>query len=481
MLLRSLANGYGTILGKGPMRVIFLLILTLVSLGTIAAADPAVHAYRLDNGLQLLVKEDHRAPVVVSQVWYKVGSSYEHGGITGISHVLEHLMFKGTPQHPAGTFARLVAEHGGQQNAFTSQDYTAYFERLEQSQLALSFALEADRMQHLLLSEEAFATEIQVVQEERRLRTADQPRALTQEYFNAVALLHNPYRQPVIGWMSDLASLTVDQVRAWYRRWYVPNNAIVVVVGDVQPEAVRALAEAHFGPVLARDLTPLPPRHEPPQHGLRRVTVRAPAEVPAVMLGYQVPVLKTAEDPTEAYALEVLASVLASGNSARLPRELVRGSRVAASATAAYDLYARLDSLFVVEGIPGQGHSIESLEQALREQLGHLRATPVTAAELERVKTQIIAENMYKKDSMFAQAMELGILESVGLGWQQAETYVERVRAVTPVQVQQVAQKYLVDERLTIAVLEPLPLEERRTRLPEATLTPHHEMLPRQP
>jgi zinc protease len=203
-------------------------------------------------------------------------------------------MFKGTPQHPAGTFSRLVAEHGGQENAFTSQDYTAYFQRLERSQLALSFALEAERMQHLLLAEEAFATELQVVQEERRLRTTDQPQALTQEYFNAVAFLHNPYRQPVIGWMSDLEALTVDQVRAWYQRWYVPNNAVVVVVGDVKPEAVRALAEEHFGPIPARHITPLPPCHQPPQNGIRRVTVRAPAEVPALLLGYQVPVLKTA-------------------------------------------------------------------------------------------------------------------------------------------------------------------------------------------
>jgi zinc protease len=390
------------------------------------------------------------------------------------------MMFKGTSQHPAGAFSRLIAEQGGQENAFTSQDYTAYFERLEQSHLALSFALEADRMQHLLLSEEAFATEIQVVQEERRLRTTDQPRALTQEYFNAVAFLHNPYRQPVIGWMSDLESLTVDQVRAWYRRWYVPNNAIVVVVGDIKPEAVRILAEKHFGSIPARDITTLPPRHEPPHNGLRRVTVRAPAEVPAVMLGYQVPVLKTVKDPAEAYALEVLAGILDSGNSARLPRELVRGSRVAASASAAYDLYARLDSLFVVEGIPGQGHGIESLEQALREQLGRLREAAVTAAELERVKAQVVAENVYKKDSMFAQAMELGMLESVGLGWQQAETYVERVRAVTPEQIQQVAQKYLVDERLTIAVLDPLPVEERHTRPPEAAFPPHREMLPGQ-
>jgi zinc protease len=458
------------------MRVKLLLVLSLLCLGTGAAADPAVHEYRLDNGLRLFVKEDHRAPVVVSQVWYKVGSSYEHDGITGISHVLEHMMFKGTTQYPPGEFSRLIARHGGQENAFTSRDYTAYFERLEQSQLAISFALEADRMQHLLLSEEAFVTEIQVVQEERRLRTVDQPQALTHERFNAVAFLHHPYRQPVIGWMSDLESLTVDTVREWYQRWYAPNNAIVVVVGDVKPEAVRALATEHFGPVPARHITPPPPRREPPHNGMRRVTVRVPAEVPYVVLGYKVPVLKTAADPAEAYALEVLSGLLAGGESTRLPRELVRSSQVAASATTSYDLYARLDSLFVVAGIPAQGHTSAELERALLEQLWRLRAAPVSAEELERIKAQVVASSVYKKDSMFSQAMEIGSLESVGLGWRHAEAYVERVRAVTAEQVQQAARKYLVAERLTAAVLQPLPVEEWHQQSPEAAPPPHFDL-----
>lgn len=457
----------------------FLGVLLLCSLwGVAVAAPPAVHEYRLENGLQVLVREDHRAPVVVSQVWYKVGSSYEDGGTTGISHVLEHMMFKGTPQYPDGTFSRRIAEQGGEENAFTSRDYTAYFQTLERSHLETSFRLEADRMQHLVLSDEAFARELRVVQEERRLRTVDQPQALLSEHFHAVAFLHNPYRFPVIGWMSDLEALTIDRVRAWYQRWYAPNNAIVVVVGDVEPDEVRVLAEKHFGAVPKRSIIPPPERSEPPQYGARRVTVQVPAKVPAILLGYQVPVLKTATDASEAYALEVLAGLLAGGDSARLVRELIRGSQVAAAVDASYDLYARLPSHFLLDGIPAQGTPLAALEDALHEQIARLQEAPVASSELERVKARVVAENIYKKDSMFTQAMELGILQSVGLGWQHAEVYVERVRAVTAEQVQQVARKYLIEESLTTAILEPLPVQDAQQQAPETVPARIHHRTP---
>ena len=208
-----------------------------------------VHEYVLDNGLKLMVKEEHRAPVVVSQVWYKVGASYEHDGITGISHVLEHMMFKGTDTHPPGEFSRIIAANGGRENAFTSADYTAYFQQLERSRLRISFELEADRMHHLVLTVEAFAKEIRVVMEERRLRTEDKPTALTHERAMSVAFQTSSYRHPTIGWMADLEALTVEDLRAWYEAWYAPNNAIVVVVGDVDAKAVRELADKYFGPL----------------------------------------------------------------------------------------------------------------------------------------------------------------------------------------------------------------------------------------
>ena len=213
------------------MRSLLTLFLLLSSQALLAAG--AVTEYRLDNGLKLLVKEDHRAPVVVSQVWYKVGASYEHDGITGVSHVLEHMMFKGTDAHPPGEFSRIISENGGRENAFTSKDYTAYFQRLEKSRLAVSFELEADRMRNLHLQDKEFQKEINVVMEERRLRTEDKPTALTYEQFIAAAFVSGSVRIPTIGWMNDLENMELEDLQRWYQRWYAPNNAIVVVVGDV--------------------------------------------------------------------------------------------------------------------------------------------------------------------------------------------------------------------------------------------------------
>jgi zinc protease len=425
----------------------------------ITLASGSVHEYQLDNGLKLIVKEDHRAPVVVSQVWYRVGSSYEHDGITGISHVLEHMMFKGTKNHAPGEFSRIISENGGSQNAFTSDDYTAYFQRLEKSRLPVSFELEADRMRNLDLSEEEFQKEIRVVMEERRMRTEDKPTAYTYEQFNATAFTSSPYRNPVIGWMNDLENMELADLQVWYERWYAPNNAIVVVVGDVEAEAVLALAKQYFGPLKPENINPPKPRIEPGQEGPRRLTVRLPAEVPYLVMGYKVPVLKTAEEDWEPYALDVLAGILDGGDSARLARELVRGSQVAASAGASYDLYARQSSLFLFDGTPSNSHSIDDLRQALLEQVSHLQEEPVTAEELERVKAQVVASNIYEQDSVFYQGMKIGQLESVGLDWQLEDQYVNRINAVTPEQVQAVARKYLVENRRTIAVLDPLPIE----------------------
>lgn len=439
-----------------PRRLLWALVLL-----PLAASAGPVTEFTLDNGLQLIVKEDHRAPVVVSQVWYKVGSSYEHRGITGVSHVLEHMMFQGTEKHPAGEFSRIIAEHGGEENAFTGRDYTAYFQQLEASRLPISFELEADRMRNLRLLEEEFQKERKVVMEERRLRTEDNPRALTHETFMATAFLKGPYHHPVIGWMDDLEQLTLADLEQWYRRWYAPNNATVVVVGDVDPEKVRALAEKHFGPLPAAKRTPQAPHHrEQTQRGERRVTVRAPAKLPYLMLGYRAPALRTVDAPWKAYALEVLAGVLDGGESARLARELVRGRQVAASAGAGYGPFGRYDDLVTLSGVPAEGHDVAELEAALREQVERLREEPVAAEELERVKAQVAASEVYQRDSVFYQAMQIGMLETVGLDWEVGEDYAENIRAVTAEQVQAVAREYLRPERLTIAVLDPQPLDD---------------------
>ncbi len=436
----------------------------LLALIPLCVQATPVHEYVLDNGLKLMVKEDHRAPVVVSQVWYKVGASYEHDGITGISHALEHMMFKGTETHPAGEFSRIIAANGGRENAFTSADYTAYFQELERSRLSVSFELESDRMRHLTLRAEEFAKEIQVVMEERRLRTEDEPTALTHERAMSVAFQTSPYRHPTIGWMADINALTVDDLRAWYGTWYAPNNATVVVVGDVKPDEVRGLAEQYFGPLPQGKPVPAVLRPEVKQDGIKRLTVEVPAKLPYLIMAYKVPVLKMASDQPEAvadwepYALEELAGILDGGNSARFSRRLIRDKQIAAAINLNYNLYSRLENVLVIAGTPAEGHTVEELEQALRDEIADLQRAPVEAEELERVRAQVVAGNVYDRDSVFFQAMQIGTLESVGLGWRVMDEYVDRIMAVTALQVQAVARKYLTDEGLTVAVLQPQPI-----------------------
>ena len=418
-------------------------------------AETKVFEHTLKNGLKVLVKEDHRSPIAISQVWYKVGSSYEPGGITGISHMLEHMMFKGTDKHAAGEFSRIIAENGGEENAFTGQDYTAYFQTMEASRLAVSFELEADRMRHLHLLADELKKELQVVTEERRMRTDDNPQAKMNEQFMAVVYSNSPYKHPVIGWPADIANYTVEDLQAWYQRWYAPNNATLVVVGDVQSNAVFDLAEKYFAELQPSDIKPLKPQTEIEQLGVRKMTVKVPAKLPSVVLGYKVPSLKTATDENEAYALEVLAGVLDGGSGARLSTHLVRGKQIAVSAGAGYGLTSRLSNLFELEATPAEGKTVADLEVALKGEIKKLQEELVSNDELQRIKAQVLATDIYQKDSGFYQAMEIGTLETAGLGWQKAEEYVSKVNQVTAEQVREVAKKYLVDDHLTIAYLEP--------------------------
>ena len=420
-----------------------------------------VHETTLSNGMKVLVKEDHRAPVVVSQVWYKVGSSYEDNGITGVSHVLEHMMFKGTKKHGTGEFSRIIAENGGSENAFTGRDFTAYFQQLEKSRLPISFKLEADRMRNLTLPQEEFSKEVEVVMEERRLRTEDNPRALTVEQFYATAFVSSPYHNPIIGWMDDLKNLNVDDLKTWYGRWYGPNNATLVVVGAVNAPAVFELAEKYFGKLIPSDVTPLKPRPEIPQLGARHITVKAPAKLPYMLMGYKVPVVNTATEEWEPYALEMLAGILSGSGSARFPRELVRDKQIAAGVTAGYDLFARQADLFVIDATPAEGHTVDELRHAIEEQIKRVKTEVVSQEELARVKAQVVAHKVYEQDSVFYQAMQMGMLETVGVGWQKLDEYPERIRAVTAEQVQAVARKYLVADGLTVAILEPQSLTDK--------------------
>lgn len=425
----------------------------------LSAAPTPVHEFELDNGLKILIKEDHRAPVVVSEVWYKVGSAYEPPGITGISHALEHMMFKGTKKHKPGDFSRIIAENGGRENAFTSRDYTGYYQQLERSRLPISFELEADRMRSLVVTEEEFVKEIQVVMEERRMRVEDDPQSIAVEQFYAAAHTNSPYRVPTIGWMDDLKQMTVDDLKAWYQTWYAPNNATLVVVGDVDPQEVLKLAKEHFGPLQRSTIPTLKSRPELPQKGTKRIKVKVPAELPLIVYGYQTPSLKTAADESEAYALEVLAAVLDGGESARLATDMVRGSQIAAQVDAGYSLHSRFDGLFTLDATPSRGKKVSEVEKALREQVERIKKTPPSNEELDRVKAQVVAGTVYEKDSIFYQAMQLGGVVTSGMDWRVIDQYLEKVRAITPEQVQNAAKKYLTEDRLTIAELEPLPNE----------------------
>jgi zinc protease len=445
----------------------FIAALAFLAVTAATASDPvepeaapagSVHERVLGNGLKVLVKRDDRAPIVTSQVWYRVGSSYEYGGITGVSHVLEHMMFKGTDNLKPGAFSRIIAANGGDENAFTGRDYTAYYQTLAADRLEVAFELEADRMRNLRLPEEEFDKEIEVVKEERRLRTDDDPEATTFEQFNATAYAASPYRNPIIGWQSDLDSMRVETLRDWYRMWYAPNNATLVVVGDVDPEVVFALAEEHFG-----DLEPGPalmphPRSEPPQQGEKRLTVAAPAKEPYLLMGWKTPALADAESSWEPYALEMLVAVLDAGASSRFSRELVRDQRIAASAGASYNAFNRLPGMLLIDGTPAKGQSVETLERALLAQVERLKSEMVDEEELTRIRRQLIAGKVYERDSVFYQAMLLGQFETVGLGWQLSADYVDHLAAVTPEQVKAVAEKYLTADNRTVARLDPQPI-----------------------
>jgi len=435
--------------------LIFLLIMPLT-----AFANAAIQEFKLDNGLKLIVQEDHRSPVVVSQVWYRAGSLDEVNGKTGVAHVLEHMMFKGTKQVKAGQFSRLIAAAGGKENAFTSTDYTCYFQQLEKSHLPLSFKLEADRMANLQLTEEEFSKEIKVVMEERRWRTDDKPQSKVNEAFQSAVYIAHPYSRPVIGFMNDLESMTVEDAREWYNDWYAPNNATVVVVGDVKAEEVYQLAKQHFGRLKPRVLPVRKPQVEPQQIGERRVVVKAPAKLPYLLMGYHVPALVTPESDWEPYALEVLAGVLSGNPAARLNQRLVRETQLAIDASAGYDLLSRgRQSVFALDATPSEGKTVAELEVALLQQIDNIKESGVTTEELDRVKAGVIAADVYKRDSMFYQGMQLGTIETIGFSWKILQDYPAKLRAVTPEQVQAVAKKYLLKDNLTIATLDPQPID----------------------
>ncbi|MBK6386047.1 MAG: insulinase family protein [Rhodoferax sp.] len=434
---------------------------------TTPQTPPKVEQFTLANGLTVIVKPDHRAPTAAHMLWVRTGSMDEVDGTSGVAHVLEHMMFKGTPGVKAGEFSRRVAALGGRENAFTSKDNTGYYQQIPASRLEDVMKLEADRFANNQWSDEEFAKEIEVVKEERRLRTEDSPRALMGEALAATVFVASPYRRPVVGWMSDLDAMTAADVREFYRRWYVPGNAAVVVAGDVEVAQVRQLAEKYYGGIPARAVPLRKPRLEPEQTGMRRIDFKAPAEQAYVSMAFKVPGVQSLEGAQpgdqDALALTVLAAVLDGYSGARLDRALTQGdNRVADSAGAYNGLWGRGPQLFMLGGVPAAGKTVQQVEAALREQVARVAREGVTDAELNRVKTQWVAGEVYQLDSVFNQARALGNNWVQGLPLDANERLIARLRAVTADQVKAVAGKYFGDDQLTVAVLQPQPLDKTR-------------------
>jgi zinc protease len=428
-------------------------------------AEPAAE-FMLKNGMKVIVKEDHRAPTVTHMIWYKIGSVDEITGKTGVAHALEHMMFKGTKTLKPGEFSAKVAALGGRENAFTSKDYTAYHQQVEKSRLEAVMALEADRMANLVFDKDEFAKEIRVVMEERRWRVEDQPIQLLYEVLNSAAYTAHPYHNPIIGWMDDLQHMTVEDAKAWHDRWYAPNNAVMIVTGDVDAGRVRDLAEKHFGKIKPKQVPVTRQQNEPPQHGVKRVVVKAPAENPYVAMAFRAPTLRDVEKDDDVYALDVLAAVLDGYDNARLNAKLVRTDRVANSAGAGYSGNSRGPVFFLLDGVPAQGTTTEQLEKLLRAEVERIAHDGVSEAELKRVKTQLIAGQIYKRDSIFGQAMEIGAMEMTGISHTKIDRVVEKLGQVTAQQVQAVAQKYFNDDAMTVATLVPLPMSAKKSAPP---------------
>jgi len=426
------------------------------ALATPEVGQANTHEFQLSNGLKLIVREDHRAPTVAHMVWYRAGSIDEVNGKTGVAHVLEHMMFKGTHKVKSGEFSRLVAAVGGRENAFTSRDYTAYFQQVEKSKLDEVMRLEADRMSNLNFDDAEFLKEIQVVMEERRLRTEDNPSSLLNEALTATAYMSSPYRYPVVGWMNDLVNMKAMDARDWYRSWYKPNNATVVIAGDVDPKVILRAVEKYYGVASAKELPERKPQIEPTQKGTKRVQVKAPADSAQLAMAWKVPKLEVGRlDDNEPYALELLSAVLDGYDNARLNRILVKQERVVNDVGVGYDMISRGPELFFISSSMAKGKTVEQAEKSIRKALKEVIDKGILESELKRVKVRILSDQIYKRDSIFGQAMEIGSTEMAGFSWKDIDVMLEKMQTITPAQVQAVAKKYLVDEGLTIAVLDP--------------------------
>ena len=444
----------------------------------LAQSVQKVEQFTLSNGLTVIVKPDRRAPTAAHMLWVRVGSIDEVDGTSGVAHVLEHMLFKGTATTQPGEFSRRVAALGGRDNAFTSRDATGYHQQIPSNKLEDVMRLEADRFANNQWVDDEFKREIEVVKEERRSRTEESPRALMFEAATALTFAASPYRRPIVGWMSDLDAMTPQDARDFYQRWYVPGNAAVVVTGDVDVVEVKRLAEKYYGPIAARPVPARKPRDEPVQSGARRMDFKGVASQAYVSLSFKVPKLQPSDfaEATagrDALALTVLAAVLDGYSGARLARALEQdtpggGGRVADSADAYNGLLGRGPQLFVLAGVPAPGKTTEQVAAGLRQQVALIAQTGVSDAELNRVKVQWVASETYKLDGVFNQARELGSNWVNGLPLDADARLIAKLRTITSAEVQAVAAKYFGDDQMTVATLVPQPIDPNAPRKPRA-------------
>ena len=414
---------------------------------TVTSAPPA--SFTLANGLQVIVIPDHRTPVVTQMIWYKVGSADETPGKSGLAHFLEHLMFKGTAQHPAGEFSQTVLKIGGNENAFTSVDYTGYFQRVPREQLPKMMEFEADRMTGLILKDENVLPERDVVLEEYNMRVANNPDARLVEQIMAALYLNHPYGRPVIGWHDEIEKLDREDALAFYKRFYAPNNAILVIAGDVEPNDLRPIAERTFGEIVAQPAIParrLRPQ-EPQPVAPRTVTLSDPrVEQPGLKRYYLAPSAATAA-AGESPALDVLAQLMGSGSNSYLYRALVVEKPLAVSANAGYHGTALDTTQFTISAPPKPGVEFSQIEQVIDRVISDIGQNPVRAEDLERVKTQLIAEAIYAQDNQATLARWYGAALTTGLSIEDIRSWPDRIRAVTSEQVRAAAQKWLDKKR----------------------------------
>ncbi|CAD5203226.1 M16 family metallopeptidase [Pseudomonas sp. FEN] len=439
-----------------PWLALGWLVLPVTALAT-TTPTPSTHEWLLDNGLKVIVREDHRAPVVAAQLWYKVGSSHEPPGESGLSHALEHLLFQGSSKVCPGQAFQIMERLGARINAFTNHDATTYEYLMPRQILGVAMEIMADQMGSAQLAQAAFQREIEVIKNERLQNIDDSPMAILDEKMRGIAFTTSGYRTSTVGWQHDLERLRVEQLRRWYANWYAPNNATLVVVGDVTATAVESLARRYFADLPRRTLPETRRPLELNTPGERRITLTTRNEFPSLIMAFNVPSLVTAVDPHTAYTLRLLNELLGVGASSRIFRQLKFREELITQAHSSYEAFNRGDALLTisVDLDTQKNPSPEDLQARLWQLLGEFKRTPVSAQELERARTRVVAQLVFAHDSVETQAQKLGKLESAGLSWTLADREHEHLKAVTPLDIQQAARMYLTRERLSVALASP--------------------------